>query len=226
MFPIKLLGVKTYSEKSARNHEVIFDKNFTFCGHKSVISSSCIYHIRDIRRILRHLNLDSTKLLVNALVSSCLNFCNSVLPGIADTDLAKVKRILNRLAHVVTKSPPLTHSVPLLCSLLRQPLKYRVHFKIYLVACKALYEEQPVYLHSLLAIFSITFTEIKQRLHCVGSLGLRPMLASGHLGLAPLLFGTAFHYLSAQPPQLLPSGDVSNHIFLTWPPSLRHQRVC
>ena len=32
MFPIELLGVKTYPAKSARNLGVIFDKNFNFCS--------------------------------------------------------------------------------------------------------------------------------------------------------------------------------------------------
>ena len=72
MFPIELLGVETYPAQSARNLGVIFDKNFNFRSHISAICSSCIYHIRDLRRIRRHLDLESAKLLLNALVSSRL----------------------------------------------------------------------------------------------------------------------------------------------------------
>ena len=110
------------------------------------------YHIRDLPRIRRHLDLDSAKLLANALVSSRLDYCNSVLSGIAETDLTKLQRVLNRLARMVTKSPPFTRSVPLLRSLHWLPVKYRVHFKICLLTYKALHEEQPVYLRSLIAI--------------------------------------------------------------------------
>ena len=117
MFPIELLGVKTYPEKSAHNLGVIFDKNFNFCSHISAICSSCIYHIRDLRHIRRHLHLDSAKLLANAVVSSRLDYCNSILSGIAETDLTKLQHILNHLARVVTKSPPFTRSVPLVRSL-------------------------------------------------------------------------------------------------------------
>ena len=120
MFPIELLGVEISRAKSARNLGVIFDKNFNFRSHISAICSSCIYHIRDLRRIRRHLDLDSAKLLANALVSSRLDYCNSL----------KLQRLLNRLARVVTKSPPFTRSVPLLRSLHWLPVKYRVHFKI------------------------------------------------------------------------------------------------
>ena len=139
------------SAKSARNLGVIFDKNFNFRSHISAICSSCIYHIQHLRRIRRHLDMDSAKLLANALVSSCLDYCNSLLSGFGETDLTKLQRILNRLACVFTKSPPFTRSVPLLCSLHWLSLKYKVHFKICLLTYKALHEEQPVYLHSLIA---------------------------------------------------------------------------
>ena len=152
MFPIELLGVKSYPAKSARNLGVIFDKNFNFLSHISAICSSCIYHIRDLQHIRRHLDLDSAKLLVNALVSSRFDYCNSPLSGIAETDLTKLQRVLNRLACVVTKSPSFTRSVPLLRSLHWLPVKYRVHFKICLLTYKALHEGQPVYLFSLIAI--------------------------------------------------------------------------
>ena len=117
MFPIELLGVKTNPAKSPRNLGVIFDKNFTFRSHISVVCNSCFYHMRDLRRIRRHLDLDSAKLLATALVSSRLDYCNSLLYGIADIDLTRLQRVQNQLARLVTKSPPFTHSIPLLRSL-------------------------------------------------------------------------------------------------------------
>ena len=90
MFPIELLGVKTNPAKSARNLGVIFDKNFTFRSHISVVCNSCFYHMRDLRCICRHLDLDSAKLLSSALVSSRLDCCNSLLYGIADLDLTRL----------------------------------------------------------------------------------------------------------------------------------------
>ena len=50
MFPIELLGVKTNPAKSARNIGVIFDNNFTFRSHISVVCSSCFYHMWDLQR--------------------------------------------------------------------------------------------------------------------------------------------------------------------------------
>ena len=90
MFPIELFGVKTYPAISARNLGVILDKPFNFRPHISAIRSACFYHIQDLQRIHCYLDLNIAKLLANAVLSSHLDYCNSVLSGIADTDLAKL----------------------------------------------------------------------------------------------------------------------------------------
>ena len=84
IFPIELFGVKTNPAKYARNLGVIFDKSFTFRSHISAVCSSCSYHMRDLRCIPHHLDLDSAKLLATALASNCVDYCNSLLYGIAD----------------------------------------------------------------------------------------------------------------------------------------------
>ena len=62
-----------------------------------VLTTSGIYGIFAVT-----FDLESAKLLVNALVSRHLDYCNSSLSGIAETDLTKLQRILNHLAHAVT----------------------------------------------------------------------------------------------------------------------------
>ena len=150
MFPTELLGVKTNPAKSARNLGVIFDKNSTLRSYISVVSNSCFYHMRDLRRIRHHLDLDSAKLLATALVCSRLDYCNSLLYGIADIDLTRLQRVQNQLARLVTKSPPFTRSIPLLRALHWLPVRFRILFKINLVTYKTLREKEPVYHHSML----------------------------------------------------------------------------
>ena len=104
-----------------------------------------------LRRIRRHLDLDNAKLLATALVSSRLDYCNSLLYGMADIDLTRLHRVQNQLARLVTKSPPFTRSIPLLRSLRWLPVRFRILFKINLLTYKTLRETQPVYLHSMLA---------------------------------------------------------------------------
>ena len=84
--------------------------------------------MQDLRRIRGHLDLDSAKLLATALVSSHLDYCNSLLYGIADIDLTRLQRAQNQLAHLLTKSPSFTRSIPLLRSLHWLPVKFRILF--------------------------------------------------------------------------------------------------
>ena len=91
MFPIELFGVKTNPGKSAQNLGVIFDKNFTSHSHISAVCSSCFYHIWDLQCIRHYLDLDRANLLASALVSSHLDYCNSLLYGVADTDLTRLQ---------------------------------------------------------------------------------------------------------------------------------------
>ena len=107
--------------------------------------------MRDLWRIRRHLDLDSAKVLATALVSSRLDYCNSLLYGIADNDLTRLQHVQNQLARLVTKSPPFTRSIPRLRYLHWLPVRYRILCKINLLTYKTLREKQHVYLHSMLA---------------------------------------------------------------------------
>ena len=151
MFPVDLLRLQTTSAKAAPNLGLIFDTNFSFRSHVSAVCRSCRYHIRDLRRIRPiYLSFDSVKLLAHALVSSRLDYCNSLLFGIADKEIIQPQRIQNSLARVVTKQPPLTRSVPLLRSLHWLPVKFRMEFKTCLLTYKTFTKNQPDYLNALL----------------------------------------------------------------------------
>ena len=136
--------------KSVRNLEIIFGKNVTFHSHISAISS-LIFYIHDLQCICNYLDLDKAKLLVNFLVSSCLTYYSSVLSGIADTDLTKLQRVLDWLAHVVTQSAPITYNAPLLCSLHFSPIKFWFYFKICFADLQKFILKDNPFFHSMLA---------------------------------------------------------------------------
>ena len=96
-------------------------------------------------------DLDRAKLLATALESSRLDYCNSLLYGIADIDLTRLQCVKNQLARLVIKSPPITRSILVLHSLHWLPVRFRIPFKINLLTYKNLREKQPFCLHSMLA---------------------------------------------------------------------------
>ena len=114
------------------------------------MSSSCFYHIRDLKRIRKSLPLALAKQIAVALVTSNLDYCNSLLHQIPAKDLQKLQRVQNCLARVVTKAPRFSRSIPLLNSLHWLPIKFRIQFKIYTFVFRCLDDGQPSYLSSLL----------------------------------------------------------------------------
>ena len=113
-FPVKLLGSDTFPSDTVRKLGVVFDSNFNFRQHISQVCKSCFYHIRDLRRIWRHIFISTAKTISMALISSRLDYCNSLLNNIAKRDLAKLQWVQNCLACVVLRAPWFSPSLPLL----------------------------------------------------------------------------------------------------------------
>ena len=111
---------------------------------------TCFYHIRDLRRIRKSLSLDLAKQIAVALVSSRLDYCNSLFHNMPEKDIARLQRVQNCLARVVTNAPRFSRSVPILKRLHWLPVKFRIHFKICAITFRTLKENQPAYLADLL----------------------------------------------------------------------------
>ena len=130
LFPLVVLDNEMNPADSARNLGVFFDSGLNFRQHISKVSSSCFYHIRDLKRIRKSLPLALAKQIAVALVTSKLDCCNSLLHEIPAKDLQKLQRVQNCLARVVTKAPRFSRSIPLLKSLQWISIKFRIQFKI------------------------------------------------------------------------------------------------
>ena len=217
MFPIKLLGVKTNSAKSARNLGVIFDKNFTFRSHISAVCNLCFYHMRDLRRIHHHLDLDSAKLLATALVSSRLNYCNSLLYGIADIDLTRLQRAQNQLARLVQS---LLHLLTVFhCFVPFTGCQWDLEHFLRSICwpTKPCMKNSPFIFTPCLPHRFLPVHWDQTMIIVCQSLGSRPLLVLELFTLVPRLFGTTSHCLSIQPFQLLPLRNIWRHISLIWP---------
>ena len=113
-FPVKLIGSDTFPSDTVHNLGVVFDSNLNFHQHISQVWKSCFYYIRDLHQIRRHIYTSTAKTISTALISSCLDYCNSLLNNIAKRDLAKLQQVQNCLARVVLRAPRFSPSRPLL----------------------------------------------------------------------------------------------------------------
>ena len=79
------------SEK-VRDLGVILDQTLSFDDHISTICQSSHFHIRNIGRIRNLLSFDACATLIQALIGSRLDYCNSLLYNIADTKVERLQK--------------------------------------------------------------------------------------------------------------------------------------
>ena len=121
----------------------------TFNSHISSVSKSCYYHIRSLRHIRKSLTDDMAKSIAVALVSSRLDYANSLLYGVSKTNIDKLQRIQNSLARLVTQNS-FSSSADALYNLHWLPITRRIEFKMATLTYKTLNSGSPSYLASLI----------------------------------------------------------------------------
>ena len=107
-------------------------------SHVLSVRQSCYHHLKCISRIRRYLTLDATKSLVNALVTSRLDYANSLLSGLSEGLIGKLQKVQNYSARVVSKVGRRSHITPVLASLHWLPVKFHLQYKLLLLVHKSL----------------------------------------------------------------------------------------
>lgn len=83
---------------------------------------------------------------MQAFIASRLDYCNSVLFGVADSLLQRLQSVQNAAARLVTGARRRDHISPILRELHWLPVRRRVEFKVALLVYKALNCLAPAYL--------------------------------------------------------------------------------
>ena len=76
-----------------RNLGVIIDQSLTFDDDISEIFQSVHFHIRSIGKMRQLLSIDACATLIHALISSRLDYCNSILCNVPDTKIGRLQRV-------------------------------------------------------------------------------------------------------------------------------------
>jgi len=98
----------------------------------------------------RFLTTDATKTIVQAVILSRLDYCNSLLSGSTDKLVQKLQRVQYSAARVVSRCPWHSHMKPVLKSLHWLPVRARIKYKVALMTYKSLNSLAPAYLSNLL----------------------------------------------------------------------------
>ena len=116
----------------------------------SSICSTAHFHIYNIGKIRKYLNRHSLESIVHALITSKLDYCNSLLNGISKTQLNRLQRVQNTAAPLITGVKRNAHITPILKNLHWLPVDKRIAFKILLIVFKCTHQMAPNYLKALI----------------------------------------------------------------------------
>ena len=133
------------------NLGTVFDPNMNMSAHVSKVIKSANYHRRNIGKIRKFLNTDTTKSAIVSLVTLRLDYCNGLLCGITDELLCRLQKVQNNAARVVSGSKSMiTSNTPVLKDLHWLSIRKRIEFKILLLTFKCMQGCAPLYLRELL----------------------------------------------------------------------------
>ena len=133
------LNIKSFSEAGTdvsvaseplRNLGAMFDSQLIMAPHvKSVVKKSS-FHLRNIGKARRVLTEDATKTVMQSLVMSRLDYCNALLIGIQQDLIAKLQRLQNSAARIVSRTRKYEHITPrVLARISKMPVQNN-NFKI------------------------------------------------------------------------------------------------
>ena len=93
---------------------------------------------------------------VNAIITSRLDYCNALLHGTSVVNIARLQRIHNSAAILILRRPRSDSARPLLQERHWLPVACRDDFKILVLTYKAMHDEAPVYLCELVRPYQPT----------------------------------------------------------------------
>ena len=135
-----------------RNLGAWFNDTFDMSQHVTNLCSASFFQPHNIRRIGKYLTQEVAATLVHFLVTCRIDYCNSLLYGLSDYQLAKLQRVQNSAARLVYKESKFCQITPLSKKLHRLPITFRIRFKIALLTYKAISGLAPSYITDLISI--------------------------------------------------------------------------
>jgi len=147
---INISGVSIPLSNHVKILGAVLDPRITLSEHIKTVSKLCFYRIRALRHIRGSLDHLTIRTIAATLVSTRLDYANSILYGIPAKHISRLQHTQNTLERVVTGKRYTDSSPSILKELHWLPVDARVKFKIATLTFKALNTGNPPYLASLL----------------------------------------------------------------------------
>ena len=134
----------------ARNLGVMFDSTLSMADHVTKVVKACNLQLIQMWRIAGKLSKAQKTKLVSTLIHSRIDYCNSLLVTLKESDLKRLQKVQNSATRYiygkrgrrgVTKLRMKSHFLP---------VKQRIEYKICLMVYKTLHDQSPPYMSEML----------------------------------------------------------------------------
>ena len=158
LFPdiaLNIAGTEIRRSESTRNLGVEFDACMSMSTCIASLCMSINYHLRNIARIRRFIDRATCERVICSLVTSRLDYANSLIYGINKTDLTKLQWLQNHAACLIVGASWRESALPLLKDLHWLPVRERFEFKALTHVHKCIHnsDQSPLYLQQVIHFY-------------------------------------------------------------------------
>ena len=126
--------------------------------HVNQVCRTAYMHVRNIWKIRQFITAGAAKSLVQGLIISRLDYCNSLLHNLPSKVIAKLQRVQNMSARVIVKAQRYDEITPIRRDLHWLPIVRRCEYKLLLFAYMSINGIAPKYLSDMLELYKPTRT--------------------------------------------------------------------
>jgi len=114
LLDVLIMTTSVRTVDSVHDLGVIVDSHLTMTTHVSAVCRAANCQLRQLRPLICSLTSDSSKLLVQAFISTCLDYCNSLFYGISDKPYRRLQTVQNAAARLIANMRKCEHITPVL----------------------------------------------------------------------------------------------------------------
>ena len=133
-------------QSSVRYLGVEIDRTLSMQKHIGKICQAAFLELRRISTLRPYLSESATARLVNACITSRIDYCNSLLAGLPDVQISRLQSVQNSAARLILRKKKRDHVTPLLKQLHWLPVSFRWQYKLAVFAYQHFEKSLPHYL--------------------------------------------------------------------------------
>ena len=130
---------------------MIFDSTCCLDAYIAKLCRSINFNLYSVGKIRKYLDGPTAEKMINATVTSRLDYCKSLLYGAKQSHIDRLQCCQNNAARIISKRRKYDHISPVLRELHWLPVEHRISYKILLLTYKALNGHAPQYLSALIS---------------------------------------------------------------------------